>query len=64
MNFSKAPGTDGLNNTGFYKNNWNIIKKDTINVVKNVFNSGFILKELNKTLIPLKMIIQLKSLII
>lgn len=52
MNPDNAPGPVGMT-SGFCQKYWQIVGRDTANLVNNVFNSGMILEELNKTIIVL-----------
>jgi hypothetical protein len=49
---NKSPGPDGFN-AKFYKNNWEYIKQQVLNVVTEFMNNGKILKSLNHTFITL-----------
>jgi len=49
---TKTPGPNGFG-VGFFKNYWNIIKKDLFNYILEFFTNGKILKELNHTFIAL-----------
>lgn len=48
----KSPGPDGLP-AGFYQHFWNVVGNDVVGMIKGFFHSGYILKELNQTLITL-----------
>ncbi|XP_026411138.1 uncharacterized protein LOC113306411 [Papaver somniferum] len=48
----KAPGPDGFL-PGFYKTHWEVIGTDVIEMVKQFFRTGFILKSLNATNVSL-----------
>ncbi|KAF7815045.1 ribonuclease H [Senna tora] len=52
MKPDKAPGPDGLPPM-FFQNFWPVIQQDLIASVKSIFQRGFLLKELNQTLITL-----------
>lgn len=49
---SKAPGPDGYNST-FFKASWSIIGGDVCKAVRDFFNTGQLLKELNCTKLTL-----------
>ncbi|GKD22873.1 RNA-directed DNA polymerase, eukaryota, reverse transcriptase zinc-binding domain protein, partial [Tanacetum coccineum] len=49
---NKAPGPDGFTSK-FYKKAWDIVKDDFCNAIKEFFNSGKMLAEINATLISL-----------
>lgn len=48
----KSPGPDGLH-ACFYQKFWNIVGNDVVGMIKRFFTTGYILKELNQTLISL-----------
>lgn len=48
----KAPNPDGFNGF-FFKHNWEIIKKDVCKAVLNYFESGKLLREVNRTFLVL-----------
>nr|GEV71134.1 hypothetical protein [Tanacetum cinerariifolium] len=52
MGDNKAPGPDGYSAL-FFKESWNIIASDVTKAVKEFFTNGFLLKELNHTIIAL-----------
>ncbi|GKC51308.1 hypothetical protein Tco_1074053 [Tanacetum coccineum] len=52
INDSKAPGPDGFT-AAFFKKAWSIVGKDVCKAVKEFFNSGRMLGDLNATLISL-----------
>ncbi|KAF7835780.1 ribonuclease H [Senna tora] len=52
MKPDKAPGPDGLP-TMFFQRFWPVVKNDLIACIKSFFDRGFILKELNQTMITL-----------
>lgn len=43
-----APGPDGFH-ASFYQQNWHLVHRDVFNMVTNVWNSGHLLKALNRT---------------
>ncbi|XP_074288534.1 uncharacterized protein LOC141613690 [Silene latifolia] len=49
---NKTPGPDGYSSQ-FFKENWEIVGGDIINVVQNVFRSGKVLKQCNNTILTL-----------
>ncbi|KAF7841397.1 putative non-LTR retroelement reverse transcriptase [Senna tora] len=52
MKPNKAPGPDGLP-AMFFQKFWLVVKNDLIACIKSFFDRGFILKELNQTMITL-----------
>lgn len=56
----KSPGYDGLP-AGFYHHFWKLVEHDVVNMIQQVFNSGFLLKQLNHTLITLILKIECPS---
>ncbi|KAF7841604.1 putative RNA-directed DNA polymerase [Senna tora] len=52
MKPDKAPGLDGLP-AMFFQRFWPVVKNDLIACIKSFFDRGFILKELNQTMITL-----------
>ncbi|KAK2652935.1 hypothetical protein Ddye_012791 [Dipteronia dyeriana] len=49
---NKAPGPDGFN-AHFFKITWDIVSEDVINANQEFFRSGYLLKELNTTILVL-----------
>lgn len=45
INRDKAPGPDGYT-AGFFQDNWELVKRDVLHAVKNVFHSARMLKVL------------------
>ncbi|GJT58681.1 RNA-directed DNA polymerase, eukaryota, reverse transcriptase zinc-binding domain protein [Tanacetum coccineum] len=52
---NRAPGPDGYSSL-FFKRAWNVVGNDVCDVVKEFFDSGQMLGELNATLISLKLV--------
>ena len=52
MGPTKSPGPDGIPGM-FYQRCWHFIKDDVTQAVKAVLNSGFVLREMNRTFITL-----------
>ena len=52
INLEKAPGQDGMTPL-FFQRFWSTIKSDIIPAIKAFFNSGFMLKSVNHTVISL-----------
>jgi hypothetical protein len=52
MNSNKSPGPNGLPPL-FFKHYWNIVKREVLEAVRNFFQSGRLLKQLNHTFIDL-----------
>ncbi|GJR74108.1 hypothetical protein Tco_0086473 [Tanacetum coccineum] len=48
----KAPGPDGFTST-FFKKSWHIVGNDVCNAVRDFFNNGCLLKEINHTFLAL-----------
>ncbi|XP_074300556.1 uncharacterized protein LOC141631833 [Silene latifolia] len=49
---TKAPRPDGYSSQ-FFKDNWSIVSADVINAIKNAYESGNLLKQVNNTIITL-----------
>lgn len=52
MNPNKAPGPDGLN-SAFFIGAWSVLGSEVINVITSFFNSGFLPKTTNSTILTL-----------
>lgn len=52
LNPSKAPGPDGLS-SAFYKATWSLLGLECVTAIQDFFNSGFLPKTANSTILSL-----------
>jgi hypothetical protein len=53
MKANKAPGPDGFS-AYFFKSTWSIVGHKVVAAIKGLFTSGMLLKEVNATILPMK----------